>query len=142
MSKKRLTLLSLLSLIFLAEISWGQQWPSGQWWQSRELNNKLELTDEHIHQLDTLYLANHSKLNQLKIALDDAELALDNLIGQKSMLDDEVRMQFDRLQEARANLANELLRFEVRLREIIGDERLEQLKAVYDKSGFGLDHTK
>ena len=112
--------------------------PSDKWWHSQDLGKKLELTDEHIHQLDKLYLANHSKLNQLKTAIEDAEIELDNLIGQKSMLDDEVQMQFDRLQEARTNLANELLRFEVRLREIIGDERLEQLKAVNDKSGFGV----
>ena len=138
MSKKRLTLLTLLSLIFLAEINWGQELPYDSWWHSQDLAKQLELTDEHIHQLDKLYLANHSKLKQLKITIEDAEIELDNLIGQKSMSDDEVRMQFDRLQEARTNLANELLRFEVRLREIIGDERLEQLKAVYDKSGFGV----
>lgn len=138
MSKKRLTVLTLLSLIFLAEINWGQELPSDRWWHSQDLAKQLELTDEQIHQLDKLYLANHSKLNQLKITIEDAEIELDNLIGQKSMSDDEVRMQFDRLQEARTNLANELLRFEVRLREIIGNQRLEQLKAVYDKSGFGV----
>lgn len=138
MAKRLLSILALLSLIFWAEINRGQDLPSDRWWHSPDLGKRLELTDEHIHQLDKLYLANYSKLKQLKIAVEDAEIELDNLIGQKSMSDDEVRMQFDRLQEARTNLANELLRFEVRLREITGNERLEQLKAVDDKSGFGV----
>lgn len=138
MAKRLLSILALLSLIFWAEINRGQDLPSDRWWHSPDLGKRLELTDEHIHQLDKLYLANYSKLKRLKIAVEDAEIELDNLIGQKSMSDDEVRMQFDRLQEARTNLANELLRFEVRLREITGNERLEQLKAVDDKSGFGV----
>ncbi len=61
------------------------------------------------------------------------EFLLDNLLGHKSMLDDEVRKQFERLEEARTNLANERLRFTVRLREIIGDARLEQLNIEYEK---------
>jgi hypothetical protein len=49
------------------------------------------------------------------------------------MLDDDVRKQFERLEEARTNLANERLRFAVRLREIIGDQRLEQLSLAHEK---------
>jgi len=44
-------------------------------------------------------------------------------------------IKFERLEEARTDLANELLRFAVRLREIIGDERLEQLKIAYKNYG-------
>ena len=95
--------------------------------------NKLNLTEAEIRELDQLHLASYSKLNKLKSAVEDAEFELDNLLGHKSMLDDEVRIQFERLEEARTDLANELLRFAVRLREIIGDERLEQLKSAYEK---------
>ena len=125
MSNKRLAVLSLISLIFLANTIWGQELPSDRWWYSQNLTKKLNLTEAEIRELDQLHLDSHSKLNKLKSAVEDAEFELDNLLGHKSMLADEVRIQFERLEEARADLANELLRFAVRLREIIGDERLE-----------------
>jgi hypothetical protein len=132
MSNKRLAVLLLISLIFLAKLIWGQELPSDRWWYSQNLGKKLNLTEEEIRELDQLHLDSHSKLNKLKSAVEYAEFELDNLLGHKSMLDDEVRMQFERLEEARTHLANELLRFAVRLREIIGDERLEQLKIAYE----------
>ncbi len=132
MSNKRLAVLSLISLIFLVKTIWGQELPSDRWWYSQNLAKKLNLTEAEIRELDQLHLDSHSKLNKLKSAVEDAEFELDNLLGHKSMLDDEVRIQFERLEEARADLANELLRFAVRLREIIGDQRLEQLKSAYE----------
>ena len=135
-SRRNLALITSISLLFLAKSIWGQEIPSDKWWNSQDLLKKFKLTQTEIGQLDQLHLASHGKLNKLKIAVEDAEFELDNALGQKSMFDDEVRVQFDRLQEARTNLANEQLRFEVRLKEIIGDERLKQLKAVYDKNGF------
>ena len=133
MSNKRLAVLSLISLIFLAKSIWGQELPSDRWWYAQNLAKKLNLAEAEIRELDQLHLASHSKLNKLKSAVEDAEFELDNLLGHNSMLDDEVRIQFERLEEARADLSNELLRFAVRLREIIGDERLEQLKSAYEK---------
>jgi hypothetical protein len=131
MLNKRLAVISLISLIFFAQSIWGQELPSDRWWYAQNLAKKLNLTEAEIRELDQLHLASHSKLNKLKSAVEDAEFQLDNLLGHKSMLDDEVQMQFERLEEARADLANELLRFAVRLREIIGDQRLEQLKIEY-----------
>jgi hypothetical protein len=133
MPNKRLAVLSLISLMFLANSIWGQELPSDRWWYAHNLAKKLNLTEAEIRELDQLHLDSHSKLNKLKGAVEDAEFELDNLLGHKSISDDEVRMQFERLEEARTHLANELLRFAVHLREIIGDERLEQLKIAYEK---------
>ena len=115
------------------QINRGQELPSDRWWYAQNLAKKLNLAEAEIRELDQLHLASHSKLNKLKNAVEETEFELDNLLGHNSMLDDEVRMQFERLEEARTDLANELLRFAVRLREIIGDERLEQLKSAYEK---------
>ncbi len=133
MSKKSLAVVSLIGLIFLANTIWGQGLPSDRWWYTQTLAKMLNLTETEIHDLDQLHLASHSKLNKLKSAVEDAEFDLDNLLGHKSLLDDDVQKQFERLEEARTNLANEQLRFTVRLREIIGDERLEQLSIAYEK---------
>ena len=133
MSNKCLVVVSLIGLIFLTKSIGGQELPSDRWWYAQNLAKKLNLTEAEIRELDQLHLASHSKLNKLKSAVEDTEFELDNLLGHKSMLDDEVRIKFERLEEARADLANELLRFAVRLREIIGDQRLEQLKSAYEK---------
>ena len=116
MSNKCLVVVSLIGLIFLSQSIGGQELPSDKWWYTQNLAEKLNLTEAEIRELDQLHLASHSKLNKLKRAVEDAEFELDNLLGHKSMLDDEVRKQFGRLEEARTNLANERLRFAVRLR--------------------------
>jgi hypothetical protein len=133
MSNKCLVVVSLIGLIFLSQSIGGQELPSDKWWYAQNLAEKLNLTEAEIRELDQLHLASHSKLNKLKRAVEDAEFELDNLLGHKSMLDDDVRKQFERLEEARTNLANERLRFAVRLREIIGDRRLEQLSLAHEK---------
>lgn len=133
MSNKCMALLSLISLMFLATSIWGQELPSDKWWYSQNLAKKLNLTEAEMRELDQLHLDSHSKLNKLESAVGEAEFELDNLLGHKSMSDDAVRIQFERLEDARTHLANERLRFAVHLREIIGDERLEQLKIAYEK---------
>ena len=133
MSNKHLAVLAVISLILVAKSTWGQELSSGRWWYSQNLAKKLSLTEAEIRKLEQLHLASHSKLNKLSRAVEDVEFELDDLLGQKSRLDDDVQRQFERLEGARNDLANELLRFSVRLREIIGDERLEQLKNAYGK---------
>jgi Spy/CpxP family protein refolding chaperone len=61
------------------------------------------------------------------------QFELDTLLGQKKVDDAKVRKQFKRLEKARTDLANERLGFIIRVREIIGVERFQQLKTSYKK---------
>jgi Spy/CpxP family protein refolding chaperone len=61
------------------------------------------------------------------------QFELDTLLGKKTVDDAKVRKQFKRLESARTDLANERLGFVMRVREIIGAERFQQLKTSYKK---------
>jgi hypothetical protein len=55
------------------------------------------------------------------------------MLGKKTVDDAKVRKQFNRLESARTDLADERLGFIIRVREIIGAERFQQLKTSYKK---------
>ena len=56
---------------------------------------------------------------------------LDTLLGKEPVDDAKVRKQFKRLEKARTDLADERLGFVIRVREIIGAGRFQQLKTSY-----------
>jgi Spy/CpxP family protein refolding chaperone len=123
----------LLMMISLPGLAAGQDVPSGKWWYNREVVKNLNLTQNEIRQLDQLYVDSHRKLIQLKNAVEREQFELDALLGKKKVDDAKVRDQFKRLENARTDLANERLGFVIRVREIIGAERFQQLKTFYKK---------
>jgi Spy/CpxP family protein refolding chaperone len=123
----------LIFIINLPGLVAGQDAPSGKWWYNQKIVQNLNLTQKEIRQLDQLYVGSHRKLIKLKNAVEREQFELDNLLGQKTVDDAKVRKQFKRLESARTDLANERLGFIIRVREIIGVERFEQLKASYKK---------
>ena len=123
----------MIFIINLPGLVTGQDAPSGKWWYNQKVVQNLNLTQQEIRQLDQLYVSSHRKLIELKNAVEREQFELDTLLGQKTVDDAKVRKQFKRLESARTDLANERLGFIIRVREIIGVERFEQLKASYKK---------
>jgi Spy/CpxP family protein refolding chaperone len=123
----------LIFMINLPGLATGQDVPSGKWWYNQKIVKNLNLTPKEIRQLDQLYVASHRKLIKLKNAVEREQFELDTLLGQKKVDDARVRKQFKRLENARTDLANERLGFIIRVREIIGVERFQQLKTSYKK---------
>ncbi|MEJ2728070.1 MAG: periplasmic heavy metal sensor [Deltaproteobacteria bacterium] len=123
----------MIFIINLPGLVAGQDVPSGKWWYNQKIVQNLNLTQKEIRQLDQLYVGSHRKLIRLKNAVEREQFELDNLLGQKTVDDAKVRKQFKRLESARTDLANERLGFIIRVREIIGVERFQQLKASYKK---------
>jgi Spy/CpxP family protein refolding chaperone len=123
----------MIFIINLPGLVTGQDVPSGKWWYNQKIVQNLNLTQKEIRQLDQLYVGSHRKLIQLKNAVEREQFELDTLLGQKTVDDAKVRKQFKRLESARTDLANERLGFIIRVREIIGVERFEQLKTSYKK---------
>jgi Spy/CpxP family protein refolding chaperone len=123
----------LIFMINLPGLASGQDVPSGKWWYNQKIVKNLELTQNEIRQLDQLYVASHRKLIKLKNAVEREQFELDTLLGQKTVDDAKVRKQFKRLENARTDLADERLGFIIRVREIIGVERFQQLKTSYKK---------
>jgi Spy/CpxP family protein refolding chaperone len=123
----------LIFMINLPGLATGQDVPSGKWWYNQKIVKNLNLTPKEIRQLDQLYVASHRKLIKLKNAVEREQFELDTLLGQKKADNAKVRKQFKRLENARTDLADERLGFIIRVREIIGVERFQQLKTSYKK---------
>ena len=123
----------LILMINLPGLASGQDVPSGKWWYNQKVVQNLNLTQNEIRQLDQLYVDSHRRLIELKNAVEREQFELDTLLGKKKVDDAKVREQFKRLEEARTDLANERLGFVIRVREIIGAERFQQLKTSYKK---------
>ena len=123
----------LIFLINLQGLAASQDVPSGKWWYNQKVVKNLNLTQKEVRQLDQLYVDSHRKLIKLKNAVEREQFELDTLLGKKTVDDAKVRKQFKQLESARTDLANERLGFVIRVREIIGAERFQQLKTSYKK---------
>ncbi len=133
MLKKVLLAALLISMTCLPGVVAAQDVPSGKWWYNKKVVQNLNLTPEEIHKLDGLYEGSHRKLIDLTSAVKREQFELDTLLGKEPVNDAEVRKQFNRLEKARTDLADERLGFVIRVREIIGADRFQQLKTSYKK---------
>ena len=119
-------------LIALPTTSLAKDMPSGKWWRIPRVAEQLSLSDGEKEQLDELFLESRRKFIDLKAGLERERLELENLL-EKEALDEEALMeQFQRLESARAKLAGEHFRFLLEVRKLIGFERFQRLKMLYD----------
>jgi Spy/CpxP family protein refolding chaperone len=123
----------LILMINLPGLATGQDVPSGKWWYNQKVVKNLNLTQKEIRQLDQAWVDSQRKLIKLKNAVESEQFELDTMLGKKTVDDANVRKQFNRLESARTDLADERLGFIIRVREIIGAERFQQLKTSYKK---------
>jgi Spy/CpxP family protein refolding chaperone len=123
----------LILMINLPGLATGQDVPSGKWWYNQKVVKNLNLTQKEIRQLDQAWVDSQRKLIKLKNEVEREQFELDTLLGKKTVDDTGVRKQFNRLESARTDLADERLEFIIRVREIIGAERFQQLKTSYKK---------
>jgi Spy/CpxP family protein refolding chaperone len=133
MLKRILIGILMIFMISLPEFAGGQDIPTGKWWYNQKVVQNLNLTQGEIRQLDQLYVDSHRRLIELKNAVEREQFELDTLLGKKTVDDAAVRQQFKRLERARTDLADERLGFVIRVREIIGADRFQQLKTSYKK---------
>ena len=121
----------LILMINLPGLATGQDVPSGKWWYNQKVVKNLNLTQKEIRQLDKAWVNSQRKLIKLKNAVEREQFELDTMLGKNTVDDAKVRKQFNRLESARTELADERLGFIIRVREIIGAERFQQLKTSY-----------
>ena len=125
----------ILLVIFLIAplIAAGQDVPSGKWGDNPKIQKNLNLNPKEVGKLDDLFAHSRRKLITLKSEVEHEQFELDQLLSQKKENDKAVKKQFQKLEKARTNLANEQLEFVIGVRNILGSERFQQLKANYKK---------
>ncbi len=112
-------------------ITTAQDVPVGKWWYNPKIQKNLKLSRDEIAQLDKLFANSRRKLIKLKSEVENEQFELDQLLSKKKVNDTEVKKQFQKLEQARKNLANERLQFVIGVRNILGAERFQQLKSNY-----------
>jgi len=124
----------LLTILLIAPgIAAGQDVPAGKWWYNPKIQQNLNLSEAEIGRLDALFADSRRQLIKLKSEVENEQFELDQLLGQKKVNDAAVKKQFQKLEKARNNLANEQLQFVIGVRNILGSQRFQQLKSNYKK---------
>jgi Spy/CpxP family protein refolding chaperone len=124
---------ALITFAMLPAAGFGQDMPAGKWWHNPGIVQELNLSKNDTKRLDGLYADSRRRLIELKNDVEKEQFELDQLMSSRKADDQAVRKQFKRLEQARSNLANERFRFVMGVRDILGQERFEQLKASYKK---------
>ena len=112
-------------------IASGQEVPAGKWWYNPKIQKNLNLSKNEVKSLDKLFASSKRKLIKHKSAVEREQFELDQLLSGKDVNDAAVKKQFQNLEKARQNLANERLQFVIGVRNILGSDRFQQLKSNY-----------
>lgn len=130
MLKSTIRLALVVLLLVIPNLVFGQHMSSGKWWRMSSVVERLHLNDEEIQQLEDSFRQSKRKLIQLKSQLESEQFELENLMDSKSLHDDAIHKQYERLEKARAELEMERFRFLLKVRKIVGYERFQELVAV------------
>ena len=112
-------------------IASGQEVPAGKWWYNPKIQKNLNLSKNEVKSLDKLFASSKRKLIKHKSAVEREQFELDQLLSGKDGNDAAVKKQFRNLEKARQDLANERLQFVIGVRNILGQDRFQQLKSNY-----------
>ena len=111
----------------------GQDVPGGKWWYNPKIQKNLNLSQNEVDKLDQLFANSRSRLIKFKSEVESQQFELDQLLSKKKVNDADVKKQFQKLELARKNLANERLEFVIGVRNILGANRFQELKSNYQR---------
>jgi Spy/CpxP family protein refolding chaperone len=125
----------ILPFIFLVAplAAAAQEVPAGKWWYSPQIQKNLNLTQNEVGRLDKLFADSRRKLIRFKSDVEREQFELDQLLSKKKVDDADVKKQFQKLEQARKNLANERLDFVIGVRNILGADRFQELKSNFQR---------
>ncbi len=121
----------LSAILLLPNLADAQDIPAGKWWYNPKVVKMLNLTRPEVRRIDQLYAQNREQLIRLKSNVQQEQLKLDTLLSRGQSNDQAVQQQFQRLEQARAQLSNARLQFVLGVRNILGPDRFQQLKGGY-----------
>jgi Spy/CpxP family protein refolding chaperone len=104
--------------------------PHGKWWRSPRAVKQLDLTEEEKGKLDDKFVESRRRLIDLKSNVERERFEVDNLLDSEVLNEDAVREQFKKLEAARGALSAERFNFLLEVRQILGFERFQKVKAL------------
>ncbi|MBI9077671.1 MAG: hypothetical protein JEZ02_19870 [Desulfatibacillum sp.] len=129
--KKRILMVTILTASFLlptiAFSKGDRTMPHEGWWRRPAIAEVIKLTDEEKNQLETKYVESQRKRLDFKSTKEKEQFELDVLLN-KNTSDKEVMAQYNKIAEAQAKMGEEMFRFILETRKIIGQERFVQIK--------------
>ena len=103
--------------------------PPGEWWQMPQMVEKLNLSAEEKEKLDDMFLGHRRRMIDLRSEMQKERLELEQLLDSTSFDSAACMGRFLKVQEAHKDIAVERFRFLLGVREILGLDRFQQLKA-------------
>lgn len=131
MLKRILSGMLLLSLLISPAIVLGV--PLGKWWHNPQVSKQVNLNKDEIRKLDENYLESRRKLIDLKSRVERERFELKNLLERETLDETAVMEQFRRVESARNRLATERFGFLLQVRKVLGFERYQNLKMLFDR---------
>jgi Spy/CpxP family protein refolding chaperone len=109
----------------------------GKWWTNSELASKMNLTDNQITQLDTVFYQHRMNLIDYRAELEKQELKLDSLLNSDHPEEGQVNGQLDQVLAARAKLEREFTAMTLDLRRVLSPAQWRQLRSHRPEPGAG-----
>ena len=131
MLRNAFSFILLAIFVIVPVMASGQEVPAGKWWYNPKIQKNLNLSKNEVKSLDKLFAGSKRKLIKHKSAVEREQFELDQLLSGKDVNDAIVKKQFQNLEKARQNLANERFQFVIGVRNILGPDRFQQLKSNY-----------
>jgi len=109
----------------------GQDMPPGKWWKDQQFVKKLDLNESQTAKLDEEFVKSRRLLIELKNKVESERFELDNLFDQKDLNEDNLKSQYQKVEDAKRALSAERFRFIMEVRKTIGYEKFNQLKTMF-----------
>ena len=107
----------------------GMDVPRGKWWKMPQMAGRLNLTDDEKEKLDLMFLEHRRQMIDLRSAKQKERLELEHLLDSASLDSAACMRRFMSVQEAHKAVALERFKFLLSVREMLGLDRFQQLKA-------------
>ncbi|MFP4476985.1 MAG: Spy/CpxP family protein refolding chaperone [Desulfatibacillaceae bacterium] len=120
--------LAVLLLVSVAPANAGDGVPSGKWWRNPKVVEEINITPQEQEKLDESFLQFQRDSIDVKSRLEKERLELDHLMSRKSIDEKEAKAAMSEVDKARSELADRRFEFLLEVRNILGNERFNELK--------------
>lgn len=131
----------IVALAVMASALWailpaaaGQINTAAKWWRTPQIASQLHLSGNEIQRLDRLHLQMQQRITNQRNEINQAKLMIDNLMNRKPLNEKALQKQYARLGKAQTAIANEKSQFLVEVRKLLGRDRFQQLRQIFNRS--------